>query len=373
MLILLALRHGHHLANRFLALLIFIFSLEMLNEFLLQSGYYVLFPKVSVLNWACEFLYGPLIFLYARALTRNDNQAREGAWTWLHGIPFALSLTFGVVLWVSLSEEVYLDYLFGPKEASLLLIFDVINTLLALISMAAYLLATLRLLRRHVVLVEKNFSYSEKLSLRWLRNLIFSFSGLYLAYVYTLFFTPDYPWNEPDLANQFLYAAVVLSMFTWGFFGARQPVIFSNQRLYRSEEEGAEAMDAVPVSEKQRSSALAPEQVESILAELRLVMEKERLFLDNQLALPQLAKHIGLSPNYVSQAINEGAGVNFFDFVNRYRVDEAKRRLGAEDADNNLNIAMASGFNSKTAFYTAFKKHTGMTPSEFKQSLATDA
>ena len=255
-LILLTLRHGHHLANRFLALWIFIFSLELLDEFFLQSGYYVYFPKASVLNWACEFLYGPLIFLYARALTQNGNQAREGAWPWLHGVPFVLSLTVGGVLWISLSEAVYLEYLFGSQKILLLVIFDVINTLLALISMVAYLLVTLRLLRRHVVLVEGNFSYSEKLSLRWLRNLVFSFSGLYLAYVYTLFFTSDYPWNEPDLANQVFYTAVVLSIFAWGFFGARQPVIFSRQRLYRSEEEGTEVIDAVPVSEKQRSSPL---------------------------------------------------------------------------------------------------------------------
>ena len=371
-LILLTLKQGHHVANRFLALLIFNFALELLDEFCLQSGYYVYFPKVSVLNWACDFLYGPLIFLYVRALTQTGKQVRDGVWLWLHGVPFAVFLAVGVVLWVSVNEESYLVSLFGSQEVLVLDIVDAITTLLSLISMVVYLRVSLGMLRHHMGRVQANFSYSENLGLRWLRNLLFGLSGLYLAYVFTLF-TPVFLWNNVDLSNQIFYAAIVMSIFAWGFFGTRQPVIFSRRRLYGSGGEETEGIDTVPVKEKHRPSALAPEQVGAILVELRLLMDKERIFLDSQLALPQLAKRIGLSPNYVSQAINEGAGVNFFDFVNRYRVDEAKRQLGTEDAGNNLAIAMASGFNSKTAFYSAFKKHTGMTPSEFKHSLTADA
>ncbi len=371
-LILLTLQQGDHVANRYLALLIFNFSLELLDEFCLQSGYYVYFPRISVLNWAFEFLYGPLIFLYTRTLTQVENQTGSNVWLWLHAVPFAVFMAVGVALWVSISKESYLALLFDAQDIpSTLGIVAGITTLLSLISMMIYLLISLRLLRRHARQVRANFSYSEKLGLNWLRNLLFCLSALYLMHVYSLF-TPIYLWNAPDVANQVFYTAIVLSIFVWGLFGVRQPVIFSRQRLCGFDEKVTDDIDTVLLKEKQRPSALSSEQVTVILAELRRLMDQEHLFLDNQLALPQLARHMGLSPNYVSQAINEGARVNFFDFINRYRVDEAKRQMNTQNAGNNLTIAMASGFNSKTAFYSAFKKHTGMTPSEFRQSLAAD-
>ena len=63
--------------------------------------------------------------------------------------------------------------------------------------------------------------------------------------------------------------------------------------------------------------------------------------------------------------------VNFFDFVNRYRVEEVKQCLSnpAKDKDNIVTLALDAGFNSKSAFYAAFKKLTGMTPNQFKKSL----
>ena len=112
---------------------------------------------------------------------------------------------------------------------------------------------------------------------------------------------------------------------------------------------------------------------EMLLSELESYMVKEKPYLDNTLSLPQLSRQLDISPNYLSQIINDRLNQNFFDFINRYHVDEAKRHLGhPEKADTNiLTIALDAGFNSKSAFYAAFKKHTGMTPGQFKQSLAT--
>ena len=98
-------------------------------------------------------------------------------------------------------------------------------------------------------------------------------------------------------------------------------------------------------------------------------MESEQPYLDDRLTMPQLAARFDLSPNYLSQIINEQLHKNFFDFVNHYRIEKAKRRLveTLEGTSNVLTIAFAVGFNSKSAFYTAFKKHTQMTPSQFRK------
>jgi AraC-like DNA-binding protein len=96
-------------------------------------------------------------------------------------------------------------------------------------------------------------------------------------------------------------------------------------------------------------------------------MEHDKLFLDNELGLPGIAEKLGISIHDTSYLINEVTGSNFYNFVNKYRVEEAKNLLASASLEklNILGIAFAAGFNSKTAFNTAFKKWTGVSPSEY--------
>ena len=98
-------------------------------------------------------------------------------------------------------------------------------------------------------------------------------------------------------------------------------------------------------------------------------MQKERPYLESELTLPKLADLLQVPPHHLSQVINESLGQNFFDFVNAHRVEEAQRLLRDPErsAYTVLAIAEEAGFNSKTAFNTAFKKVTGKTPTEFRQ------
>ena len=96
-------------------------------------------------------------------------------------------------------------------------------------------------------------------------------------------------------------------------------------------------------------------------------MENDKLFLDNDLNLPTVAERLGISIHETSFLINESAKDNFYNFINKYRVDEAKKLLASSKMDefNILGIAFASGFNSKTAFNTAFKKWAGVSPTNY--------
>ena len=97
-------------------------------------------------------------------------------------------------------------------------------------------------------------------------------------------------------------------------------------------------------------------------------MEKEKPYLEMGLTLAVLAGKLFVSSNHLSQVINEKLNKSFFDFVNGYRVEEAKRLLVSPLSSrlSILGIGMEAGFSSKSAFYTSFKKLTGMTPSKFK-------
>jgi len=104
-------------------------------------------------------------------------------------------------------------------------------------------------------------------------------------------------------------------------------------------------------------------------AKLVNLMEHEKKFLDNELSLPDLAKEMQVSPHDLSYLLNEGFGVNFFRFINSYRVNEAKKLMLSDKYRhlNILGIAYNAGFNSKTTFNTVFKKQTGLSPSQFIQ------
>lgn len=130
-----------------------------------------------------------------------------------------------------------------------------------------------------------------------------------------------------------------------------------------------EVLQAVTDGKYQRS-ALGAEQAASIAKKLQHAMEQDRLYLDAALSLPKLARHIGCSPNYISQTLNETLGLNFFDYVNRYRVQAAAAQLRDTDLSV-LDIAMNVGFNAKSSFYTAFKKELQQTPSQYRASVDT--
>nr|WP_225740861.1 MULTISPECIES: AraC family transcriptional regulator [Pseudoalteromonas] len=95
-------------------------------------------------------------------------------------------------------------------------------------------------------------------------------------------------------------------------------------------------------------------------------MQDQALFLDPNLTLQKLAQATGVSPNYLSQTLNETLGVSFFDFVNQWRIEASKSHL-LSSKSSVLNIALEVGFNARSSFYKAFKKETGMTPKAFRQ------
>ena len=118
-----------------------------------------------------------------------------------------------------------------------------------------------------------------------------------------------------------------------------------------------------------RQPRLSDTEFEALKQKLEQLMSADKLFLNATLGLPELASKMNTSSHQLSYLINEGFDENFFQFVNRYRVEEAKRLLLSEKHRhlNMLGIAYESGFNSKTTFNTTFKKLTGLSPSEYQQ------
>ena len=120
---------------------------------------------------------------------------------------------------------------------------------------------------------------------------------------------------------------------------------------------------------KYAKSGLADEQLLDLKVRLETVMRGQQVYLQPDLTLPKLAQRVGCSPNHLSQVINSGFGMSFFDYLNQYRVDHAKQFLtqAAGHRGAILNVAFKVGFNSNSAFYCAFKKLVGQTPAQYRR------
>ncbi|MDH7446259.1 helix-turn-helix domain-containing protein [Aquimarina sp. 2201CG14-23] len=104
--------------------------------------------------------------------------------------------------------------------------------------------------------------------------------------------------------------------------------------------------------------------------ELNFLMKEAKIYRDASLGLEGISKMLKISSNYLSQMVNKLSGANFSDYVNSFRVEDAKSKLKDPNFANYtvLAIALESGFNSKSTFYNAFKKHTGISPNEYRET-----
>jgi AraC-like DNA-binding protein len=140
------------------------------------------------------------------------------------------------------------------------------------------------------------------------------------------------------------------------FRGLRQPAIFSG---YNENESRA----------KYKKTSLVDAVKEDFKNKLLLYMETQKPYLEPSLCLNDLAKKVAIPPHHIFQVLNTSLNQNFFDFINSYRIKESRRLLSEQGPDKKmiLEILYETGFNSKSVFNTAFKKHTGMTPSQFRK------
>ncbi|WP_190809693.1 helix-turn-helix domain-containing protein [Flagellimonas sp. S3867] len=119
-------------------------------------------------------------------------------------------------------------------------------------------------------------------------------------------------------------------------------------------------------SAKYEKSGLTLKEAVEITNEIKTAFEYNKLYKNNAVGLGDLAKHIGRDRYKVSQVLNEYMSKNFYALLNQYRITEAKDLLLSQPFLSVKAIMYEVGFNSKTSFYGAFKKETGLSPNDFR-------
>ena len=389
------------LPDGLLALLLFLNVLPVAQWMLGYAGWYDSHDGYSTtmfyVPWKPWLAWGPAFYLYCRSLT---NQEFELCKHWIHLLPGLLfaGLYAAAALydlgWGRALHGWALPYHYGTKgEAANFLDFlgapvDWLGYALTL----GYGLATLRMFRRYRRYLNDNFSDTARLRFRGLRDLLAAaLLGLLLWLGFEVLNRAIGPLGYGDYWYAYLANGVLVYYLSivglQANFAAAVPLRFEPEAALREVEALPEnvietaaprAYSSVaatsPVAHASGFSveparppapALAPE-FHLWRAKLLQLMAEAQPWLEPELTLAELAHRLRTNTSLLSHVINTGCGHNFNDFVNRYRVAEAERKLQDPRLAHYslVGIALESGFNSKSTFNRVFKKLTGRTPGE---------
>ncbi len=360
-ILLLRLKQHPNKAHLFLAVFLINYSLIQLGETMEDSKYILNFPHLSQLFGPLVFTLGPLIYFYVLALTQKDLQFRLKSL--LHFVPYIVLIILLVPYYKGSAQEKikYLIEEYRHPDTDLFIPYA------GLLQVLVYLILCTTIIRKNSLELKKHFSFFERINLKWLIYLI----GTLLVIWFIWLLDTWYPINFLKYMEAMLFTAFI---YTLGYKGINQPIIFYNINTPQPEQEIKNDKNKIFFIElplkKYEKSGISIETIENIIFKLNKSMEQDKLYRNELLTLSQLSSFLEIPGHHLSQVLNEYMKVNFYDYINRYRVDEVKIEL-LNPEKNKLTIfalALDAGFNSKASFNKAFKKYVGMTPSAYKSS-----
>ncbi len=351
--------------NRALGLLTLLFTIDLGEEFLYQIGFFNTVPHLLQTLTPIDLLYGPLLYFYITLLVSYDMENRRFS-SW-HFMPVFTGIVLILPFHIFLGGAEKIAFVDALRKGQLHTVPNIplsvevgiiILTLITIAQIGFYLTISIRRITSHYSAIKQQYSDIEKISLTWFRNLLLGLSLIYLFFLGDQFF-PDL-WRINFLGDAITILAVIL-IYILGYLALRQPEIFTETLAGKTDQD----------SERYEKSGLDKEASLLLLTELRTHMDENKPYLDGGLTLPSLARQLELSTNYLSQIINEQLDMNFHDFINKYRVEEAQRLIQSSQQEINiLQIAFESGFNSKSAFYSSFRKFSEMTPTQYSKNIS---
>lgn len=344
--------HRNLYANRWLAVFAATFGCAMLEIFLHTLHInHVYYPVVDIAEVA-RFLSAPALYLSIASFVSPER--RFGRAELLHLLPF-------VFISIYMTPHMLTGQNFAIDSPTVTrVVFTIARAILPL-QTVVYWALSYRKLQLHQRNIRQVVSSTEAVDLRWLRNFLFVLAGVILLWLNLAFF--EIEWIGSVTPLLYLVAIYFLS-----YFALRQREVYAFSPASREEIQSLVVETAAKPARQKRVGDAAFDHLKTRLEEL---MQTQKPYLDPALSLPLLAGKLGVSVHELSYLINEAYDENFFAFVNRYRVEEAKRLLLSETLEklNILGVAYEAGFNSKTTFNTTFKKLTGESPTDFVKSV----
>lgn len=337
-------------ANKWLGIFLFSFGCALLERALFSVSSNMPPAAFTVLTELSRFAIAPALYLSVLNFTSPGRVFKRTEY--FHFLPFAVFALFSVFIFFSPPVSPLLPPVLG-KALGLIMFFSV------KIQIVVYWVLCHATLVRHRRNIRRFASTTAAIDLRWLQYFLWALVFMIFLWFNELFFGIAFIKNLAPFGY-------LVAVYFIGYFSLRQ------QEIFRFEKQEIEAIREIleedPVATA-KTPRLSDEAVTTLKEKMQSIMEHDKAFLDQELDLPQLARRMHISSHDLSYLLNAGFGENFFQFVNRYRVEEAKTLLLSSKHRhlNILGIAYEAGFNSKTTFNTTFKKFTGQSPTQFQR------
>lgn len=252
---------------------------------------------------------------------------RPGTLTWRQIVLHELSFVVPMVLFVTTRIS----------------LFYYIEVAWACIYGFGYAVWTIRAIPRYHALLKQRFSYDENINLNWLRIILCSFSVILALWLVDCLII------NLGIESIYLIATLIIWMFISYFIYMHESVL-----------------EELSMSENQDLTNVCYTEMSVIGRQITLLFDNDRIWLNPNLKLSDIAKAVGTNRTYVSAFFNTEAKSTFYDFVNRYRIEHACRLL--ESSSDSLKlVAEQSGFNSQQSFIRVFSKINRMSPSEYRK------
>ena len=376
-IIILSVRGGNRTANNILALYIGITTLGMVRHLMASTDTSLHGVVYGV--FILVLLQGPVLYFYVKALT--DKSFSFQRQSLLH----LLCLLPGILIFFQQFFQLYpvlpiTGNLFASRHVvpGLFLINDII--------IFAYGVLALRLLELHRNRLENTFSaIGTVISLNWLKWLILFLLAVRLSYIARdlMVFLGHYPVFGGKASIFLLLNAGVIYFIAIG--GLRQPLIFTSSVRkalesveFSEQQAGSKAQtrtSAANTQIKYQKSTLNEKKINKYWSRLETLFEQQQTYMQEDLNLSHLAELLGISSHELSQVINMKSGSNFYELVNRYRINKARELL--ENPENSqqklLAIGMEVGYKSQSTFYSQFNRQVGMTPKRYRDKCLGEA
>ena len=313
-----------------------------------QNGLLVsTYPFIYWLNNGNLFLFGPLFYFFVRAVKSDRLPSRFELF--LHFVPFILVKSGTLILGpTNLGEE-----LLPPS------FFLVLNHFLSVHGALYATIALVEAIKMSKHNTSKLKTYTFYLSIVFATGWILAFFGRQLEWL-----------NAP--ISTYMWTIAYLVLLSMIFVISVQLMLYREEELPLSNTIEAADDQGEEIKAKYHRSILNLEESQRLAVLLDDAIQKEQLYLNPDLNRSILASKIDVTPHTLSQLLNNHLQKSFSEYINEFRLKEAKQKL-ADPAYNDftiLAIAYESGFKSKSSFQRLFKKHTGTTPSLYKKEIS---
>ncbi|UJH66400.1 helix-turn-helix domain-containing protein [Allomuricauda sp. SCSIO 65647] len=347
------------LPDTVLAFWMLMVGIHLTSTYIYTEGYWEIYPHFIGITAPLPLLYGPMLYMYVVHSIKDGKKIRNNDFWHFLPVIVAYLYMFKFYFFYSAEEKSMID----NGEIDDFGTFGNVLVVAIIISAIAYTVISYRLLRRHRKLIEDNFSNDERISLGWLKSFIWGVGIIFLT-VALILISRDllgviFPFNPEFI----FYSMIVFSVLCLGYFGIRHQNIFTDNKIFKIEEDEKSSY---------RNSGLKEDFASLKHKELLDLMAEQKPYLEPNLNLNTMAGKLDLPLHHLSQIINQFEEQNFNDFVNKYRVEEFIQRASKDRQFSFLALALDSGFNSKSTFNSVFKKHKGVTPSKFMANYTPD-